>query len=380
MQRIFLRKKSIIINALPLLSKLTGVGRYLYEVSKNIENYNINFKNYYYYGYFSTKLINNSKSNSSLQKFKSLIDKNQLLKKITRKLMIVFSNIFKKEFDIYWEPNFIPLDSIKAKKVITSVHDFSFVLYKDYHPKERIEYFEKNFFKNIYRSNYIICFSEFTKKEILNYIDIDENRVKVIYHGVDHKLFKVYKDKGLNFELPESFIFCAGSIEPRKNLLGLLKAYNNLDKNLKNKYKLVLAGFKGWNNSDVLELIEKNRDNIIYLGYITDEELAKVYNLATIFVYPSFYEGFGLPVLEAMACGTAVITSNISSLPEVGGDAVIYCNPYDVGDICNKIKMLLTDENLQRELKIKGVKRAKQFTWEKSAKEHIELFKWVMNE
>ncbi len=122
----------------------------------------------------------------------------------------------------------------------------------------------------------------------------------------------------------------------------------------------------------------KQNKNILFKNNVANEELVKFYSESKLFVFPSFYEGFGLPVLEAMVCGAPVITSNVSSLPEVGGDAVVYCNPYDIEDIKNKIEMVLGDEQLQQKMIEKGLKRAKQFTWEKAAKEHMKLFEEVL--
>jgi len=128
-----------------------------------------------------------------------------------------------------------------------------------------------------------------------------------------------------------------------------------------------------------MQLIKQNEDFIKYLGYISDEELAKVYNLASLFVYPSFYEGFGLPIAEAMACGTPVITSSVSSLPEVGADAVVYVDPNNIEDIKEKMMMVLNNKDLQKQMIQQGLKRAKNFTWEKSTKEHIKIFKEVIS-
>jgi glycosyltransferase involved in cell wall biosynthesis len=369
---------NLIINSIPLLSPITGIGRYTYEIAKKLQD-KTELDIDYYYGYISKNLFNYSSDYHSLKSLKSILSKNKVLKKIIRKGLSFYTKFHNKTYDLYWEPNFIPLKNIKTKKLITSVHDFSFELYKEYHPKERIEYFENNFYRNIIKSNEIICFSEFIKKEILDRLDFKEEQVHVIYHGIDHDLFRVYDNLSLDIVLPDKFLFCVGSIEPRKNLLGLLKAYSNLSARYKKEYKLVLAGFKGWNNKEIMDLINKNKKYIYYLGYISDIELAKVYNLASLFIYPSFYEGFGLPPLEAMACGTPVITSNVSSLPEVGGDAVIYCNPYDVEDIKNKIEMVLNDENGQKQMIEKGLQRAKQFTWEKAAKEHLRVFEEILD-
>lgn len=364
--------KKLIINTIPLLSTLTGIGRYTYEVSKYIEE-SKTYDNSFFYGYTSKTLLFQT-NKKDIKFLKSIVVFNPFFKKVVKKLLTIYHKNFTPNYDLYWEPNFIPEASIKSKKTVTTIHDFSFILHRDFHPKERIKYFEDNFFQNIYRSDIIITGSEFSKKEILDKLDFKEENIKVIYHGVRHDIFKKLKDINLSFDLPQKYIFSAGSIEPRKNLLGLLEAYNNLDLKIKDEYKLVLAGFKGWENKEIMKIIEKNKNYIIYLGYVTDEELAAVYSKATCFVYASFYEGFGLPPLEAMACGTPVICSNISSLPEVGGDAVIYCDPYSIKDIKDKIEQVLLDENLQKELSKKGLKQAQKFTWEKSAKEHMKIF------
>lgn len=369
-------KLKLLVDSISLLSPLTGIGRYTYEIAKVLESKE-NVAVEYFYGYYSKKLIEPS-SGKKKKNLKSIIVKNSLLKKVVRKFLFFSSRIFAPSYDVYWQPNFIPNSGIKAKKIVTSVHDFSFIHHRNFHPKERIEYIEKYFFKNVIKSDLIITGSEYTKREIIERLDFTNEQVKVIYHGIDHKIFRVYEDINLKMELPKKFIFSVGSIEPRKNLLGLLKSYNELDKQIKQEYKLVLAGFKGWENSEIMELINKDKKNIHYLGFISDVELAKVYNLASCFVFPSFYEGFGLPVLEAMACATPVICSNTSSLPEVGGDAVSYCDPFDITDIKSKIELVLSDEELQQKMIQKGLERAKEFSWEKSAEEHMKVFKEVL--
>lgn len=365
-------KSKLLIDSISVLSSLTGIGRYTYEVAKRINKEE--FKSSYFYGYCSQKLVHPS-SEKNLKSLKSIIIKNYFLKKIVRKLLTISSKLFAQTYDIYWQPNFIPNSGIKAKKIVTTVHDFSIILHKEFHRKETVEYFEKYFFKNIYKSDFIITGSNFSKQEILNRLDFDESKIKVIYHGIDHNIFRVKKDIKLDIQLPSKFIFSVGSIEPRKNLLGLLKAYDILSNNIKKEYKLILAGFKGWENSEVMNLINQNRDSIEYLGFVSDDELASLYNLSSLFIFPSFYEGFGLPVLEAMACGTPVVCSDSSSLPEVGGDAVVYCNPYDINDIKNKIEFVLNDTSLQQSMIAKGLKQAQKFSWEKSANEHKRVFK-----
>lgn len=369
-------KISLLVDSISLLSKLSGIGRYTYEISKIIKERN-EYEVMFFYGYFSRNLIN-PKDFKGLKSSKNIIERIPFLKKIVRECLFKISPLFSKKYDFYWQPNFIPNLNIKAKKIITSVHDFSFILHKEFHPKERIEYFEKYFYVNIKKSDLIITGSEFSKQEILDKLDFKDQEVKVIYHGIDHEIFKIHTNLSVDFNLPEKFIFSVGSIEPRKNLIGLLNAYNLLPENIKKEYKLVLAGFKGWENKEIMNQIEQNKENIFYLGYLLDEELAKVYNRATCFVFPSFYEGFGLPILESMACGTPVVCSDTTSLPEVGGDAVSYCNPYDIKDIAIKIEMILEDKILQEVMIQKGLSRAKLFSWEKSANEHINFFNEII--
>ncbi|MCK5677672.1 MAG: glycosyltransferase family 4 protein [Flavobacteriaceae bacterium] len=369
-------KPKILIDSISLLSSFTGIGRYTYEIAKHLEqNTNVNIE--YFYGYYSKKLVTPS-SGTEIKSLKSIIVKNKLLKKLIRKLLFTSSRLFAPSYDMYWQPAFIPNNGITAKSIVTSVHDFSFILYKDFHPKERIEYMEKYFFKNIVKSDIIITGSEYTKKEILERLDFSEDKIKVIHHGIDHNLFKVCNNIEIDFKIPSKFILSVGSIEPRKNLLGLLNAYNMLNKNLKKEYKLVLVGFKGWENNKIMHIINQNKENIYYLGFVNDEKLVKLYNLSSLFVFPSFYEGFGLPPLEAMACGTPVLSSNLTSMPEVCLDAAIYFNPNDTEDIKNKIELVLNDIDLQNNMIEKGIKRAKQFSWKKSANEHMKVFESLL--
>ncbi|MFA6197090.1 MAG: glycosyltransferase family 1 protein [Sulfurimonas sp.] len=369
-------KPKILVDSISLLSPLTGIGRYTYEISKYLSKRD-DFELNYFYGYYSNKLLEES-GNPDLKNLKAILSKVPLLKKIIRKILLISSKLFTNKYDLYWQPNFIPVDGIKAKKTVTSVHDFSFILHREFHPKERIEYFEKYFFKNISRSDRIITGSNYSKNEILENLDFKEDKVKVIYHGINHNIFKVHKEIKIDFEIPKKFILSVGSIEPRKNLLGLLKAYSLLDDTTRSEYKLVLVGFKGWENNELMELINANKKNIHYLGFISDEELAKVYNLASCFVFASFYEGFGLPPLESMACGTPVIVSNLTSMPEVCADAAIYCDPYNIYDIKEKVELVLSDSILQNNMIEKGLKRAGEFTWEKSANEHAKVFREVL--
>src|SRR5512134_2268186 len=192
-----------------------------------------------------------SPEEKAAKSLKSLMVKNHLLKKIARKGMLLTSGFFHKGSELYWEPNTVPVKQIKSRRLVTTVHDFSFHIYPDHHPKERREYIKKHFWYNIGDSDRIITGSRFIKNEIVEFLGFDPSKVSVINHGVDHDNFKVYDRKILDdfrarYELPDRFILFVGSIEPRKNLKNTLIAYNALPDAFKKQYKFLLAGFSGW--------------------------------------------------------------------------------------------------------------------------------------
>lgn len=371
-------KQKIVVDGLSLLSTMTGIGRYTYEISNSLQSL-CDFELVFFYGYYSKKLIRKNEK-AATKSFLSILTKLSFVKKTLRSAAYLRAKFCFERFDLYWQPNFIPSDSIRAKRIVTTLHDLSFLHYPDFHPKERIEHFKKNFFTNIYKSDVVITASYFTKDEIAQKLKFSKEKIEVIYHGIDHERFRVIQNPELDFEVPKKFILCVGSLEPRKNLFGAIKAYNALDEKTKKEYKLLIVGFYGWSNDEIVNLIDREKENIRYLGYVGDDELAKLYNKASLFLYPSLYEGFGLPVIEAMACATPVVCSFVASLPEVGGDSVLYCDPNDTEDIKIKIQTLLYDEKLQKQLIKKGLDRAAKFSWQASAKKHAQLFKRLMEE
>lgn len=378
----------ILLNARPLLGSLTGIGRYSYEVFKGLDKEK--FDPFFDYGFISQDIIlpDNKKEVSFLDKIKSSILKIMkfffsflpiALKSKIRNLLRS-GNIDKSKelnFDIYFQPNFIPLDA-NATFYVSCVHDLSFIKFKDFHPKDRMDFFEKVFFKDIVKASKIITVSNTVKKEIMEELKIDEDKIEVIYNGYDDKIFY---PKNINdqesikskYLLKKNFILFVGSIEPRKNLKTLIKAYNILDKSLQDKFDLVIVGAKGWQNSDIHGLIKQNK-NIKFLGYIDDDNLSVLYSSATVFVYPSVYEGFGIPPLEAMACGCPVILSDIEVFREIYKDNVIFFDAINENDLKEKLFSLLSDIDLREKLSKSGLCYCKNFSWTKSAKEHSDLF------
>lgn len=369
----------IVINTIPLLVPLTGVGHYLYNLLIEFQRLRPDYTYTFYYGYFSKKLkMCRAGEGAGFYRLREWLKKISVLSAHARKLEHVLSQINFRKYDIYFEPRFIPLD-IRSKKIVTTVHDFSFHLYPEWHPRERIAYLSKNFFKRIEKADLIITVSRYIEREALELLKGKDLRIVTIYNGCNHALFnppKRAEEKKAN--LLGNYILFVGSIEPRKNLLGLLKAYLLLPEYMKKDFQLLLIGYRGWGNQEILEQMDQLKGRVNYLGYLSGEELAALYRGASCLVFPSFYEGFGLPPLEAMACGCPVIVSKIASLPEVCGDAGYYVDPYRVESIAEGIYQVLTDESLRQSLIEKGPLRARLFSWEKSAREHLKVFEEVL--
>jgi len=372
----------ILINAIPLLTLPTGVGKYIYYVSKSIKKFDIYNSYTYFYGYYSKNIkeIKNSPYKKTFQKIKDFIRVSPA-SYFFRKIKSHCALLKQIQFDIYFEPNFIFIDSIKSKKRVVSVFDFSFDLYPEWHPKDRVLYFKENFWNSIKKADIIIMPSNFIYHEAISKYEFDKSILRVVYPGVDHDIFREYSSDLVKrvcekYKLPENFILFVGSIEPRKNLKNLILAYNLLPESLKRDFSLVLTGFSGWKNSEIMGLLNKN-NKVIYTGYVSEIELALIYNKASVFVFPSFYEGFGLPPLEAMACGCPVIVSDSASLPEVCGDSALYVNPKEPESIANSIMKIIEDTELRNQLVRKGIERAKNFRWENTAKEILKIFEEV---
>ena len=232
----------------------------------------------------------------------------------------------------------------------------------------------------------IVTISDFSKKEINELLKVHQEKIKVIYLGcgkefrIINELEKIKNVKN-KYGINQRFILNVGTLEPRKNITTLILAFDTLKKKKLIEHKLVLCGGKGWYYDDIFRKIEDLRLNkeVIFTGYVPENDLPFLYNAADVFVYPSLYEGFGLPVLEAMSCGCPVVTSNVSSIPEVVGNAGILVNPSSFEELAQAILKVVKDRELREDLVKKGLKRAKIFSWEKAAKETFIVLERVFN-
>jgi len=307
--------------------------------------------------------------------------------------------------DIFFSPHFLPIALSKTCKRIITFHDLSFKHHPQFFSKSRKLWHFLTFPKSqAQKANKIIADSQSTKEDLIKIYKINPEKIKVIYLGISNN-FKPSKNNSKlkkikqKYNLPNNFILYFGTIEPRKNLKGLIKAFDNLKqkfihsdlqttwegfegvvtgkkKNMFNDLKLVIAGAKGWLYKDIFEKIKnsKSKNDIIFTGFIEDKDKPYLYNLAKVFVYPSFFEGFGFPPLEAMASGVPTIVSNTSSLPEVVGDGAIKIDPCKIEELTYVIRKVLEDNELRNDLIKKGVKQAKKFDWNKTVKEILKIF------
>lgn len=279
--------------------------------------------------------------------------------------------------DVYLFPNFVRWPLLFTRKSAVIVYDLSFIQSSSTSAGRLRGYLTKFVPKAINKAQIVITISKNSKKEIIEAYGTNPDKIIVATPAADREFFYP-RDRNESKEIlakyglsDKSYILFTGTIEPRKNLIGLLNAYEQMDVELSKKFPLVLSGGKGWLDEEIHEAIERLRHNgleIIQTGYLPYKELPIIYSRASVFVFPSLYEGFGMPPLEAMACGTPVITSNNSSLPEVIGDAGIMVDAKNYGDLSHAMTKVLTNTDFADKMVRLGIQQAKKFSWEKSGR------------
>jgi glycosyltransferase involved in cell wall biosynthesis len=287
--------------------------------------------------------------------------------------------------DLLHSTDFIPPLYWRGKSVIT-VHDLAFLHYPYFLTTESAAYYGM-IDRAVVRADHIIVPSEHTKQDLIGQMGVPADKVSVIYEAADPSwgplpLPQTRQAITQKYRIPETYVLFVGTIEPRKNVAGLLQAFARLrdQYGLAGDTGLVIAGSKGWLYDETLETVRTLdlEQRTHFLGRVPDEDLHKLYVGARCHVHPAYYEGFGLPPLEAMACGTPTIVSNVSSLPEVVGDAALLVNPRDTEEIAVALQRLLTDDALHAELREKGLQRARTFSWEKAARRTLEIYRQVV--
>jgi len=285
--------------------------------------------------------------------------------------------------DLYHDPNYLAY-RFDGPMVVT-VHDLSHIRYPETHPKRRVEAMNKYLPRTIERATEIIVDSEFVRKEVVSHFGVDAARVNTIHLGVSqsyaprsgNEIARVLAQYGLR---AGRYILSVGTLEPRKNLLRTLEAYAALPARITRELPLVIAGMKGWLSEELEEKIRRyeERNQVRWLGYVPAKFLPLLYSGAKVFVYPSLYEGFGLPVLEAMASGVPVITSNLASLPEVAGEAAITVEPRDCDAVRDAMRRLIEDEQEAKRRATLGLAQAAHFTWGACAQNTLKVYRTAL--
>ena len=268
--------------------------------------------------------------------------------------------------------------------VVVTLHDLSFYLYPElFRPFQR-NYLRKFTRLTVRRAAGVIAVSESTRTDAIRILGVPPERITVIHNGVDDEMRPLPADQVSAFRrrrsLPEKMILFLGTLEPRKNIVTLLEAFALLRREGNLAHQLVVAGGRGWYYEEIEIAVQRLglQDLVIFPGYVDQKELPLWYNAAELFVYPSIYEGFGLPPLESMACGTPVVAANTSSLPEVVGDAGILVNPLDSGALAEAMKRVLGDPEAGRTLRNAGLERAKQLSWRNTAEMTAQFYHRVL--
>lgn len=286
---------------------------------------------------------------------------------------------------IYFFPNYTTWPLLFSK-MVSVVYDLSFEYYAQYVEPNNQKFLSEQVKKTVERSAKVVTISKNSQKEIVDFYNVPKSNVPIIYPGIDQSQFFRWPEAEVNkvkarYGVHGKYILFVGNIEPRKNLINLLLAYEKLPKKTRQEYSLLLVGARGWLDGEIFDIIERLRidGNFIQqpLGYVEDEDRAALYSGASLFVYPSKYEGFGIPPVEAMACGVPVISSDNSSLPEAVGDAAQMVSADSIKDLTKEIQRVLGDEKLQKQMVKEGHKQADKFNWDNEAKKLLDVFEEV---
>lgn len=282
----------------------------------------------------------------------------------------------KEKLNVFFSPtHYLPIYSPFPS--IISIMDLSYIYYPGLFKKKDLYQLKLWTYLSVKKAKKIITISQSSKDDIIKNYKVSGNKIVVIYPGLkDLNSNNNMKDIKKEYGIKNDFILFVGTLQPRKNVARLIEAFSKMDRK---DLDLVVIGKRGWLYEDILGAPEKFgvKDRVRFLDFVSDEDLPSFYKSAVCYVLPSLYEGFGLPVLEAMKFGCPVLTSNVSSLPEAGGDAAIYFDPLNVDDIKSKIEKVINDKKLQKEMRDKGYEQVKKFSWERAAKETLKVLEEV---
>jgi len=349
----------------------SGIGRCLKEIIKEIIAIDKDLEIYLYGNYSDYKIYLKEYSiDDSKITFR---ENNSPIYSMKEQLIGSWINLKDKNIDVFYYPHY-NLPYIIHKNSVFTIHDFTQFRFPEYFGKNKVKIAKLILNNAVKKAKKIIVVSKSTLNDFYWYFPEFKEKAVVIYNGVSKK-FKILEDKKKKDFLirnkPGRYILFIGNNKPHKNISGLISSFLEIKKEFKD-FKLVIIS-KGFNLKE-LSIENKIKDDISVLDSVSDDELVYYYNCAYMFVLPSYYEGFGLPAIEAMACGCPVVTSNVSSLPEVGGDAAFYINPYDRSSLTEGMRKIISNNDLRSQLIEKGIDRARLFSWKNTARMYLGVF------
>jgi len=282
--------------------------------------------------------------------------------------------------DIFHSPDFVLPPVARAAKILT-IHDLSFLRVPECADPRLRWYLGEAVPRSVRRADFLLADSESTRQDLIELLDVPPERAQVIYGGVDPVFAPVEGDAALRavrekYARGRPFILAVGTLEPRKNFPTLIRAFAQAREEAPLPHVLLIVGKKGWVYEPIFATVEELRlqEHVLFPGFVPDAELPALYSAADLLAMPSFYEGFGLPILEAMACGTPVVAAGVSSLPEVVGDAGLLVDPHDQESVAEAILRLVGDDGLRARLREAGFAQARKFTWDKAARELLAVY------
>jgi glycosyltransferase involved in cell wall biosynthesis len=287
--------------------------------------------------------------------------------------------------DLFHAPHYVLPPLTPCRSVVT-IHDCIHLRFPQYLPNRLgYVYARASLWVATHRASRVLTVSETSKRDILRYFRVPESKIDVIYNAIDERLGGAPSDEEVGqvrerYQLYDPFVLYAGNIKPHKNLERLIEEFHTLRRGGLEQAKLLIIGDEISKYASLRRAVHRHKlhKHVRFLGFVPDKTLASLYRLASVFVFPSLYEGFGLPPLEAMAAGTPVITSNVSSLPEVVGDAAILIDPYEPDEIAAAMRRVLTEPGLREDLRARGLARVKEFSWDRSVRRVREIYGEVL--
>ncbi|NDJ53717.1 MAG: glycosyltransferase family 4 protein [Chloroflexi bacterium] len=289
-----------------------------------------------------------------------------------------------RRLDLLHSPDFIPPVNGAYRSIIT-IHDLTFLHYPQFLTEESRRYYNDQIEAAVRRADHILCDSDATRNDVLNMLPVSEEKATTVWLGLSNHFYRPSEPTIATFcdqhQLSRGYLLFVGTFEPRKNLPGLLQAYHSLRSTLPDSPKLVIAGRRGWLYDEALKRATNLglSDHVVWLENVPYDDLPALYSAASLLCLPSFYEGFGFPPLEAMACGTPTVVANRASLPELVGEAAILVDPDDPDSIADAMTRILTDSNLATSLRARGLERIELFSWRRCAQQTHDIYLQVLS-